>query len=195
MHDASYTEVSFDGYKPRSFLQTPGAMDVGMEFHSLSKSYNMTGWRLGVAVGNSDMINALMVVKSNLDSGVPQAIQYMGIEALDGPLDAIDGRNAIYQRRRDRVMETLRAIGLHVDPPKAGLYVWARNPAGLHLRRSHRYAAGTVRYSGHTGQRLRQLRGGLHSAFAHHRRRGNGEGPGAPRLLEDSAARKELSHT
>ena len=130
LHDASYTEVAFDGYKPSSFLQTPGAMEVGMEFHSLSKSYNMTGWRLGVAAGNADMIDALMVVKSNLDSGVPQAIQYMGIEALKDPLDAIDERNAIYQRRRDRVLETLRGIGLHVDPPKAGLYVWARIPHG-----------------------------------------------------------------
>ena len=130
LHDASYTEVTFDGYKPPSFLQTPGAMDVGMEFHSLSKSYNMTGWRLGVAAGNAEMIDALMVVKSNLDSGVPQAIQYMGIEALNGPLDAIDERNAVYQRRRDRVLETLRGLGLHVDPPKAGLYVWARIPHG-----------------------------------------------------------------
>ena len=130
LHDASYTEVAFDGFKPTSFLQTPGAMEVGMEFHSLSKSYNMTGWRLGVAAGNAEMINALMVVKSNLDSGVPQAIQYMGIEALNGPLDAIDERNAVYQRRRDRVLETLRGMGLHVDPPKAGLYVWARIPHG-----------------------------------------------------------------
>jgi LL-diaminopimelate aminotransferase len=101
-----------------------------MEFHSLSKSYNMTGWRLGVAAGNAEMIDALMVVKSNLDSGVPQAIQYMGIEALNGPLDAVDERNAVYQRRRDRVLETLRGMGLHVDPPKAGLYVWARIPHG-----------------------------------------------------------------
>jgi LL-diaminopimelate aminotransferase len=76
------------------------------------------------------MIDALMVVKSNLDSGVPQAIQYMGIEALNGPLDAVDERNAVYQRRRDRVLETLRGLGLHVDPPKAGLYVWARIPHG-----------------------------------------------------------------
>ena len=130
LHDASYTEVAFDGFKPTSFLQTPGAIEVGMEFHSLSKSYNMTGWRLGVAAGNAEMIDALMVVKSNLDSGVPQAIQYMGIEALNGPLDAIDERNAVYQRRRDRVLETLRGMGLHVDPPKAGLYVWARIPHG-----------------------------------------------------------------
>ena len=130
MHDASYTEVAYDGYKPQSFLQVPGAMDVGMEFHSLSKSYNMTGWRLGVAVGNADMIRALMVIKSNLDSGVPQAIQHMGIEALNGPLDSIDERNGIYQRRRDRVLSVLRAIGLHVDPPRASLYIWARIPEG-----------------------------------------------------------------
>ena len=130
MHDASYTEVAYDGYKPQSFLQVPGAMDVGMEFHSLSKSYNMTGWRLGVAVGNADMIRALMVIKSNLDSGVPQAIQHMGIEALNGPLDSIDERNGIYQRRRDRVLSVLRGIGLHVDPPRASLYIWARIPEG-----------------------------------------------------------------
>ena len=130
MHDASYSEVAYDGYRPVSFCQVPGAMDVGMEFHSLSKSYNMTGWRLGMAVGNAEMIRALMVVKSNLDSGVPQAIQHMGIEALNGPLDSIDDRNAVYQRRRDRVVEVIRGMGLSVDPPKASLYVWARIPSG-----------------------------------------------------------------
>ena len=130
MHDASYTEVAFDGYKPISFLQTPGAMEVGMEFHSLSKSYNMTGWRIGMAVGNAEMIDALMVIKSNLDSGVPQAIQYMGIEALKSPQESIDERNSVYQRRRDRVVEVLRDIGLYVDPPAASLYVWARVPDG-----------------------------------------------------------------
>ena len=130
VHDACYTEVAFDGYRPVSFLQMPGAMDVGMEFHSLSKSYNMTGWRIGLAAGNSEFINALMVVKSNLDSGIPQAIQHMGIEALNSPQEWIDQRNAVYQRRRDRVIDTLRRIGLHVDPPKASLYVWARVPEG-----------------------------------------------------------------
>ena len=131
MHDASYSEVTFDGYRPPSFLQTPGAMDVGMEFHSLSKSYNMTGWRLGMAVGNEEIIRALMVIKSNLDSGVPNAIQYMGIEAMELSQEAIDERNAIYQRRRDRVLEVLKGIGLHVDPPKASLYIWARTPEGF----------------------------------------------------------------
>ncbi|MCH9040412.1 MAG: LL-diaminopimelate aminotransferase [Chloroflexi bacterium] len=130
MHDASYSEVAYDGYRPVSFLQTPGAMEVGVEFHSLSKSYNMTGWRLGMVVGNEDIIKALMVVKSNLDSGVPNAIQYMGIEAMRTSQHAIDERNAIYQGRRDRVVEVLRGIGLDAIPPKASLYVWTRVPAG-----------------------------------------------------------------
>ena len=130
MHDASYTEVAFDGYKPVSFLQAPGAMDVGLEFHSLSKSYNMTGWRVGLAVGNADMIAALMVIKSNLDSGIPQAIQHMGIEAMRDSLSSVDERNAIYQRRRDRLVGVLHDLGLHVDPPKAAVYIWARVPEG-----------------------------------------------------------------
>ena len=131
LHDACYTDVTFDGYRHPSFLQADGAMDVGMEFHSLSKTYNMTGWRLGMAVGNADMINALLIVKSNLDSGVPQAIQHMGIEALNTTDDWIDERNATYQRRRDRVLEVLSDIGLEFDPPKASLYVWARVPEGF----------------------------------------------------------------
>ena len=131
MHDASYSEVAFDGYRPASFLETPGAIDVGVEFHSLSKSYNMTGWRLGMAVGNEDIISALMVIKSNLDSGVPNAIQYMGMEAMELSQDAIDERNAIYERRRDRVVRTLQDIGLDAIPPKASLYVWTRIPEGF----------------------------------------------------------------
>ena len=131
LHDASYSEVAFDGYRPVSFLETPGAMDVGVEFHSLSKSYNMTGWRLGMAVGNADIISALMVVKSNLDSGVPNAIQYMGIEAMALSQDDIDARNRVYERRRDRVVQTLQAVGLDAIPPRASLYVWTRIPEGF----------------------------------------------------------------
>ena len=130
LHDASYSEVAYDGYRPISFLQTPGAMEVGAEFHSLSKSYNMTGWRLGMLVGNEEIIKAMMVVKSNIDSGVPNAIQYMGIEAMRMSQDAIDDRNAIYQHRRDRVVSVLQEIGLEAIPPKASLYVWTRTPAG-----------------------------------------------------------------
>lgn len=129
-HDCPYSEVSFDGYRPVSFLQADGAREVGIEFHSLSKSYNMAGWRIGMAVGNADMINALMRVKSNLDSGVPQAIQYAAIEALSGPQDFIAEHNAIYQRRRDLIIELLSDMGLKVQPPKASLYVWAKIPEG-----------------------------------------------------------------
>ena len=130
LHDACYTEVAYDGYKPISFLQIPGAMDVGIEFHSLSKSYNMTGWRVGVAAGNKDMIDALMIVKSNLDSGIPNAVQYMGIEALKSTDQEIQNRNDIYQSRRDKVVTALKKIGLDVEPPKASLYVWAKIPSG-----------------------------------------------------------------
>ncbi|HZU75460.1 MAG TPA: LL-diaminopimelate aminotransferase [Dehalococcoidia bacterium] len=130
LHDLAYSDVAYDGYRPASFMQVPGARDVGIEFNSLSKTYNMTGWRLGMAVGNATMIDALMRVKSNLDSGIPQAIQQMGIAAMRGPQDAVDEHNRIYQRRRDRVVEALRAIGLRATPPKASLYVWARIPEG-----------------------------------------------------------------
>jgi LL-diaminopimelate aminotransferase len=129
-HDGPYSEVAFDGYKPVSFLQAKDAKEVGVEFHSLSKSYNMTGWRIGMAVGNPIMIDALKRLKSNLDSGIPQAIQYAAIEALTGPQDCIDEHNALYQRRRDLVVEMLNGMGLEIKPPQASLYVWARVPNG-----------------------------------------------------------------
>jgi len=129
-HDAPYTEVAFDGYRPVSFLQVPGAKDVGMEFHSLSKSFNMTGWRVGMAVGNAQWRDALMRVKSNLDSGIPQAIQYAAIEALRGDQECIREHNAIYERRRNEMVKVLREMGLRVTPPKASLYIWAGVPEG-----------------------------------------------------------------
>ncbi|MFC1974244.1 LL-diaminopimelate aminotransferase [Chloroflexota bacterium] len=129
-HDNPYTEVAFDGYRPMSFLQTTGARDVGVEFHSLSKSYNMAGWRVGMVVGNEGMVNALARVKSNLDSGIPQAIQYAAIEALSGQQDCIEHHTAIYQRRRDLMVNMLNKIGLQVIPPKASLYIWAEIPQG-----------------------------------------------------------------
>ena len=129
-HDGPYTEVAYDGYTPVSFLQAKGAMDVAVEFHSLSKSYNMTGWRIGMAVGNAEMINALMRVKSNLDSGIPQAIQIAGIEALQASQECISENNSIYQRRRDKLVDALRGIGMEITPPRASLYVWARVPEG-----------------------------------------------------------------
>ena len=130
-HDAPYTEVAFDDYQPISFMQAEGVMEVGLEFHSLSKSYNMTGWRIGMVVGNATMINALRVLKSNIDSGIPQAIQYAAIEALTGPQACIQEHNAIYQRRRDLLVDILNSIGVKAKPPKAGLYVWAKVPSGF----------------------------------------------------------------
>jgi len=129
-HDTPYTEVAFDGYRPPSFLQAGGAMDVGIEFHSLSKTYSMTGWRIGMAVGNAAIIDALKRIKSNIDSGVPQAIQHAAIEALSGSQQCVSDNIAVYQRRRDKVIETLSKIGIRAAKPRAGLYIWAKVPDG-----------------------------------------------------------------
>jgi LL-diaminopimelate aminotransferase len=129
-HDAPYTEVTFDGYQPPSLMQLPDARDVGIEFHSLSKTYDMTGWRIGMAVGNAKMIDALFRFKSNLDSGIPQAIQQAAIEALTGSQDGVKERSVIYQRRRDKLVKALNDIGLKARMPKASFYVWARIPDG-----------------------------------------------------------------
>jgi len=129
-NDAPYTEVAYDSYRPVSFLQAEGARETGVEFHTLSKSFNMTGWRIGMLVGNAEIVNAMKTVKSNLDSGIPQAIQYAAIEALRGPRDCIREHNEIYQRRRDLVVEMLNNMGIEARPPKASLYVWAKIPAG-----------------------------------------------------------------
>jgi len=129
-HDAPYTEVAFDGYRPPSFLQAPGAREVGIEFHSLSKTYNMTGWRIGMAVGNAAMIDALFRFKSNLDSGIPQAIQRAAIEALNGTQECVAEHNATYQKRRDKLAKALNDMGLRAKLPKASFYIWARIPEG-----------------------------------------------------------------
>lgn len=129
-HDGPYSEVAFDGYQPISFLQIKGARDVGVEFHSCSKTYNMTGWRIGFAVGNREMINALMRYKSNVDSGIFQAVQLAAIEALTGNQDSVSQHNVIYQRRRDELVSVLRDLGLQVTPPKASLYLWVHVPQG-----------------------------------------------------------------
>ena len=127
-HDAPYSEVYFDGYLPQSILQTPGAKDVAVEFNSLSKAYHMTGWRIGMVVGNAEMIKALFQVKSNLDSGIPQAIQQAAIEALRGSQEHIAERNAILQQRRDKLIRVLNEIGLKARIPEATFYVWAKVP-------------------------------------------------------------------
>lgn len=129
-HDGPYTEVYFDGKRPPSFLQATGAKDVGVEFHSLSKTYHMTGWRIGMVVGNRDIIRALFTVKSNLDSGIPQAIQLMAVEALRGSQAVVDEHNAVLERRRDKLVKVLEEIGLHARVPDGTFYVWARVPEG-----------------------------------------------------------------
>jgi LL-diaminopimelate aminotransferase len=130
LHDAAYSEVGYDGYQAGSLLQLEGASDIGLEFHSLSKTYNMTGWRIGMAVGNADMIKALFQIKANLDSGVPQAVQEMAMEALTGPQDCVAENVATYKWRRDRVIQALTTMGLQVEVPRASLYVWAPVPEG-----------------------------------------------------------------
>ena len=130
LHDAAYSEVGYQGYRAASSMQVEGAKEVGIEFHSLSKTYNMTGWRIGMAVGNADMIKALFQIKANLDSGIPQAVQEMAMEALTGPQDCVADNVAIYQRRRDRVVKALSSMGLQVAVPQASLYVWTPIPEG-----------------------------------------------------------------
>ncbi|MEI6633472.1 MAG: LL-diaminopimelate aminotransferase [Chlamydiota bacterium] len=130
-HDAAYTELAYDGFRPPSFLELDGAKEVGIEFHSLSKTYSMTGWRVGFAVGNAEVIAGLGKVKSNLDSGIFQAVQLAGVAALDGPQDFLEEYIAIYRRRRDALVDGLRSLGWSVAKPRATFYVWARVPGRL----------------------------------------------------------------
>jgi LL-diaminopimelate aminotransferase len=128
VHDASYTETTFDGYVAPSFLETPGAKEVGVEVFSLSKGWSMTGWRTAAIVGNADAINAYWHLKTNIDSGMFEAVQLAAAAALDaGPPEEM---REIYQRRRDLVCDALREIGVDVTPPKGTIYVWAPVPSG-----------------------------------------------------------------
>lgn len=130
-HDAAYSEIYYDNKKPMSFLEVEGAKDVGIEFHSLSKTYNMTGWRIGFAAGNSDITAGLGKVKSNLDSGVFQAIQEAGIVALKTDDSLLAGIRKSYQERRDALYEGLQTLGIHAIKPAATFYLWAKVPAGF----------------------------------------------------------------
>ena len=129
-HDAAYTELAFDGYRPESFLETKGAADVGIEFHSLSKTYNMTGWRIGFAVGRTEVIQALGQVKSNIDSGAFQAVQIAGIAALEEDQNCVREMNVEYTKRRDILVNGLISVGLSVAKPKATFYTWIEAPHG-----------------------------------------------------------------
>ena len=130
-HDAAYTEIAFDGLTPPSFLQVDGAQEIGIEFHSLSKTFNMTGWRIGFCVGNKKAIAGLGKIKTNIDSGVFQGIQYAGIEALNNYTLGIEERRKIYEERRDIFCKGLEEVGLNYYPPKATFYVWFEVPEGV----------------------------------------------------------------
>ena len=131
VHDNTYSEIAFDGYRPPSFLEAPGAKDVGIEFHSLSKTYCMTGWRLGLVAGNRDAVQALATLKTNIDSGQFTAIQAAGVAALTGPQDVVRDRVARWERRRNMAVHGLRAAGLDVPMPRATFYLWVPVPAGF----------------------------------------------------------------
>ncbi len=130
-YDNPYVEMVFDGERPLSFLSVPGAKEVGVELNSLSKPFNMTGWRLGMALGNRDLIAAISQVKENTDSGVFNAIQYAGIAALDRCAGNIAGMLGIYARRRALVLQTLADVGIHFQPSRGTFYLWAPAPQGI----------------------------------------------------------------
>jgi LL-diaminopimelate aminotransferase len=144
-HDNAYSEVFFDGKKQPSFLEVPGAMDVGCEFHSLSKTFNMTGWRVGFAVGNPHIIEGLGQVKTNIDSGIFNACQEAGIEALDHYEPFCSDLRSIYQKRRDILIPALQAIGLKCKKPDATFYAWARLPEGV---QSEAFVMDLIRHQG-----------------------------------------------
>jgi LL-diaminopimelate aminotransferase len=122
--DNAYSEIAYDGYRAPSFLETKGAMEVGIEMHSLSKTYNMTGWRIGMAVGNAEILAGLGRVKTNVDSGVFNAVQHAAITALSGPQDCVKKACDIYQERRDVLIAGLRDLGFDIPAPKATFYIW-----------------------------------------------------------------------
>ena len=129
-HDAAYTEITFDGYVAPSVLEVDGAMDVAVEFHSLSKTYNMTGWRIGWVAGAPQAIEAIKRLKTNVDSGIFDAVQRAGIAAIDGPQDYLEECIDRYRHRRDLLCDGLKSMGVDVTPPKGSIYVWVPVPEG-----------------------------------------------------------------
>ncbi len=128
VHDNAYADITYDGYVAPSFLATPGAGDVGVEVFSLSKSYNMTGWRAGAVVGDREVVDAYWRLKTNVDSGMFAAVQRAAAAALTGPQDCVREMCRVYARRRDLLVEALRSVGMQADPPKGTIYLWVRVP-------------------------------------------------------------------
>ena len=144
-HDAAYSEIAFDGYRPMSLMEVEGAREVGIEFHSLSKTFNMTGWRIGFAVGNREIVGALGRIKTNIDSGVFQAVQIAAAEALNGYGTETEEIIRVYTARRDLLVQAIRAAGLEVEPPRATFYLWVAVPSGY---TSAQFAAHLMEKSG-----------------------------------------------
>jgi LL-diaminopimelate aminotransferase len=129
-HDAPYSEIAFDGYRPLTLFEIPGAKEIGLEFHSLSKTYNMTGWRIGWVCGRADLVDLIGRLKTNIDSGIFQAVQWAAIEALNGGDRETRAANEVYARRHRLVADTLNELGWNIKPPRATFYVWAPVPHG-----------------------------------------------------------------
>ena len=130
VHDNPYSEIFFEGYRPPSFLEFEGAKEVGVELHSLSKSYNCCGWRVGMVVGNSTIVQALAKIKSHADRGIYYPLQVAAMEALNGPTAFMEQRNRVVQERRDVLVSGLKALGFEMESPKATFYLWASIPGG-----------------------------------------------------------------
>ncbi|HEY5167846.1 MAG TPA: aminotransferase class I/II-fold pyridoxal phosphate-dependent enzyme, partial [Thermoleophilia bacterium] len=130
VHDNAYADITYDGYVAASFLATPGASEVGVEMFSLSKSYNMTGWRAGAVVGDREVVDAYWRLKTNLDSGMFGAVQRAAAAALSGSQECVHEMCRVYQHRRDLLVHALRTVGMHVEPPKGTIYLWAPVPDG-----------------------------------------------------------------
>jgi len=130
-HDAAYSELAYDGFEPPSILQVKGAMDCAIELHSMSKTYNMTGWRIGFSAGNEEIVAALTRVKSNIDSGAFEVCQAAGIEAMSNGEDDIEALRGMYRKRRDVLCEGLDALAIEYEKPKGTFYIWARTPGGM----------------------------------------------------------------
>jgi LL-diaminopimelate aminotransferase len=145
-HDNAYSELAYDGYRPPSLLQVPGAKEVGVEFHSVSKTYNLAGCRLGFVVGNAQVIRSLSVVKSNIDYGVFKPVQLAAVAALNGPQDTVVDNAAAYQARRDALVDGLASAGWQIPKPKASMFIWAPLPKGHHS--SMEFAAQLLKATG-----------------------------------------------
>jgi LL-diaminopimelate aminotransferase len=145
-HDNAYSELAYDGYRPPSLLQVPGAKEVGVEFHSVSKTYNLAGCRLGFVVGNAQVIRSLSVVKSNIDYGVFKPVQLAAVAALNGPQDTVVDNAAAYQARRDALVDGLASAGWQIPKPKASMFLWAPLPKGHHS--SMEFAAQLLKATG-----------------------------------------------